>query len=95
MVNVLGSVALAYLAGSGTLTNTAVVGRGLVRSVRRLAEGDFHGAGVEALASLAAPSLMSFAATAALVTDVVGGAYDLAAPALEAAGDALAGREAA
>jgi hypothetical protein len=95
MVNILGSVALAYLAGSGALTNTAVVGRGLVRSARKLAEGNLHEAGVEALAALAAPSLMSFGATAALVTDVVSGAYDLAAPALEAAGDALAGREAA
>jgi hypothetical protein len=82
MLNLLGPVALAYLAGSGVMTNTAVIGRGLVRSARRLAEGRLHEAAVEALASLAAPSLMSFAATASLVSDVVQGAYELAEPAL-------------
>ena len=32
MYNILGSIALAYLAGSGTVTNSSVVGRGLFRA---------------------------------------------------------------
>jgi hypothetical protein len=55
MLNILGGVALSYLAGSGTVTNAAVVGRGLFRCACRAAEGRFHEAAVEALAGLAAP----------------------------------------
>jgi hypothetical protein len=77
MFNLIGSVALAYLAGAGTTTNTAVVGRGLFRAVRRAVAGDFREAGVEALAALAAPAMMSYAATASFVIDAVDGAYDL------------------
>ena len=83
MVNILGSIALAYLAGSGAVTNSGVVGRGLFRAIRRIVEGDYRGAGVEAVAALSAPAFMSYAATASLVMDVVDGAYDLAGPALE------------
>ena len=82
MVNILGSVALAYLAGSGVITNTSVVGRGLFRAIRSCAEGQFREAGVETLAALAAPSLMSYAATASLVMDVVDTCYQLAGPAI-------------
>jgi hypothetical protein len=87
MVNILGSVALAYLAGSGTITNTSVVGRGLFRAIRSIAEGQFREAGVETLAALAAPSLMSYAATASLVMDVVDSAYQLAGPAISEEGE--------
>jgi hypothetical protein len=82
MINILGSVALAYLAGSGTITNSSVVGRGLFRAIRSIAEGQIREAGVETLAALAAPSLMSYAATASLVMDIVDSAYQLAGPAI-------------
>ena len=42
MLNILGGVALSYLAGSGTVTNAAVVGRGLFRCACRAAEGRFQ-----------------------------------------------------
>lgn len=48
-----------------------------------MVDGDYRKAGVETLAALAAPALMSYASTATLVTEVVDGAYDLAGPALE------------
>ena len=83
MFNILGSIALAYLAGSGTVTNTSVVGRGLVRAVRHVADGAFREAGIEAVAALAAPALMSYASTCSLVMDVVDGAFDLAQPAMD------------
>jgi hypothetical protein len=83
MYSILGSIALAYLAGSGTVTNSSVVGRGLFRAIRRLVEGDYREAGVETLAAMAAPALMSYASTASLVLDVVDGVYELAEPAME------------
>ena len=42
-------------------------------------------AGVETLAALAAPALMSYASTASLVMEVVDGAYSLANPAMDEA----------
>jgi hypothetical protein len=83
MYNILGSIVLAYLAGSGTVTNSGVVGRGLFRAIRHMAEGEYREAGVETLAALTAPALMSYASTASLVLDVVDGAYNLASPALD------------
>ena len=83
MYNILGSIALAYLAGSGTVTNSSIVGRGLFRAIRHLVEGDYREAGVETLAAMTAPALMSYASTASLVLDVVDGAYDLAQPTIE------------
>lgn len=83
MYNILGSIALAYLAGSGAVTNTSVVGRGLFRAIRHLVEGEYRDAGVETLAAVAAPALMSYASCASLVLDVVDGAYELAKPTLE------------
>ena len=96
MYSILGSIALAYLAGSGTVTNSSVVGRGLFRAIRHLVEGQYREAGVETLAAVAAPALMSYASTATLVLEVVDGAYDLANPALDE-GDVprFRGREAA
>jgi hypothetical protein len=81
MYSILGSIALAYLAGSGTVTNSSVVGRGLFRAVRHLVDGQYREAGVETLAAVAAPALMSYASTATLVMEVVDGAYELANPA--------------
>jgi hypothetical protein len=94
-MNILGPVCLAYLSGSGTVTNVAVVGRGLFLSACRAAEGHFHEAAVEALASPAAPALMSYGATASLVLDAIDMARELAAPALEAVGAAPPNRYAA
>ncbi len=74
MLNILGWNGLAYLAGSGTVTNTAVIGRGLFRAARRAVEGDFHQAAAEALGALAAPAFMAYAVTADLVAD----AFDVA-----------------
>jgi hypothetical protein len=92
MMNVLGAVCLAYLSGSGTVTNAAVVGRGLFRAACRAVEGQLQEAAVEALASLAAPALMSYGATASLVLDAIEAARDLAAP---APGESLPNRYAA
>jgi hypothetical protein len=83
MYSILGSIALAYLAGSGTVTNSSVVGRGLFRAIRHMVDGEYREAGVETLAAVAAPALMSYASTASLVMEVVDGAYELAGPALE------------
>ena len=58
------------------------VGRGLFRAIRHMVDGDYREAGVETLAALAAPALMSYASTASLVMEVVGGAYSLANPAM-------------
>jgi hypothetical protein len=74
MTNILGSIALAYIAGSGTVTNTAVVGRGLFSAARKAVEGEHRHAAAEALGALAAPALMSYAATASLVMDALEGA---------------------
>jgi hypothetical protein len=95
MMDVLGAVALSYLAGSGTVTNCAVIGRGLFRSACHAVEGHWREAGVEALGGIAAPALMSYGATAELVLDAVEAARSLAGPALEAAGESLHDRSAA
>ena len=51
MLNILGSIGLAYLAGSGSVTNTSVVGRGLFRAGRHVADGAFREAGIKAVAA--------------------------------------------
>jgi hypothetical protein len=94
MMNTLGAVALSYLAGSSTVTNCAVIGRGLFRSACHAVEGRWREAGVEALGGIAAPALMSYGATAALVLDAMETARELAGPALEA-GESLHDRYAA
>ena len=68
---------------SGTVTNSSVVGRGLFRAIRHMVDGEYREAGVETLAAVAAPALMSYASTASLVLEVVDGAYELANSALE------------
>jgi hypothetical protein len=83
MYNILGSIALAHLAGNGTVTNTSVVGCGLFRAIRRMVNGEYREAGVETLAALAAPALMSYASMASLVLEVVDDAYSLASPAIK------------
>ncbi len=83
MYSILGSIALAYLAGSGTVTNSSVMGRGLFRAIRHMVDGEYREAGIETLAAVAAPALMSYASTASLVLEVVDGAYALASPAMD------------
>ena len=95
MLHVLGGVGLAYAAGTGLLTNASLVARGLVRAARAAAGGDLGEAGVEALGALVAPAALSCSAVATLVTEVVGGASDLAGDALEGTSVPLPAREAA
>jgi len=95
MFNLFGGAVLAYLVGSGLATNASAVGRGLVRAVRKAVAGNLHDGGVEALAALAVPVAMSYAAMSALVAEVVSGAANLAGDALEGATVALPGRDAA
>ena len=95
MLHILGGVALAYGAGTGLLTNGALVARGLVRAGRAAVDGDLGAAGVEALAALVAPVALSCSAVATLVTEVIGGASDLAGEALGGASAPLPARCAA
>jgi len=95
MFHFLGSVALTYLAGTGVVTAAAVLGKGMVRAVRKAVAGNLHDAGVEALAALAVPAAMSYAAVSALITEAVSGATALADNALEGATVELPGRDAA
>ena len=83
MLHFLGNVVLAYLAGTGGVTAAAVMGKGMVRAVRKAVAGNLHDAGVEALVVLAVPVAMSYAAMSVLVAEVVSGAADLAGDALE------------
>ena len=64
-------------------TDILAVGRGMFRAIRHIVDGDYREAGVETLAALAAPALMSYASTATLVMEIVDGAYSLANPAME------------
>lgn len=95
MYSILGSIALAYLAGSGTVTNSSVLGRGLFRAIRHMVEGEYRQAGIETLAAFAAPALMSYATTATLVMEVVDGAMELAEPVMDPDVRRFSGRDAA
>ena len=95
MLHILGGAALAYGAGTGLLTNASLVARGLVRAARAAVEGNLHEAGVEVLGALVAPAALSCSAIATLVTEVVGGASDLAGETLEGTSVPLPAREAA
>src|SRR5262249_26297939 len=75
--------------------NASLVARGLVRAGRAAVEGDLGAAGVEALAALVAPAAVSCSAVATLVTEVVGGASELAGDALDGASAPLPDRCAA
>jgi hypothetical protein len=95
MFHFVGSVALAYLAGSGVVTAASVLGKGMVRAVRKAVTGDLRDAGVEALAALAVPAVLSCTAVSSLIGEVVNGASELAGDALEGATVALPNRDAA
>ena len=72
-----------YLAATGLVTSAAVVGRGLVRSIRHLADGEYGKAGAQALSALAAPVLLAQAATAAMVLEAVAGANEVVGSVLD------------
>jgi hypothetical protein len=82
MFHLLGSIGLAYLAGSGMATNAAVVGRGLVQAARTAVGGDYGEAAVKVLGSLAAPALMCYESITGLCLDVAAVAQDLVDPVL-------------
>ena len=95
MFNLLGSVTLVYLAGTGLVTTASVMGKGMVRAVRKAVTGDLRDAGLEALAALAVPAVLSCTAMSSLIGEVVNGASELAGDALEGTPLALPGRDAA
>jgi len=77
MFNILGVATIGYLTITGATTNGSVIARGLVRAGRHLLAGQCGPAAVEALATVAAPAVMSYTATANLVGDIVEGAAEL------------------
>jgi hypothetical protein len=74
----MGSTAVAYLAVTGLATNLALAGRGVVRTLRRAARGELADAGKEALEALSAPAVLSQAASAGLVLEVLAAVHDAA-----------------
>ena len=95
MFHFVGNAVLAYLAGTGVVTAAAVMGKGLVRAVRKAIASDLRDAGVEALAALAVPAVLSYTAVSSLIGEVVSGASGLAGDALEGATGELPSRDAA
>jgi hypothetical protein len=84
MFALLSSTLTGYLVGAGLVTTTAVAGRGLVRSVRLVAQGQYGEAGFQALAALATPAVLAQTATAELFVDVIDAARELSGPTLDA-----------
>ncbi len=95
MLEFLGLAALGYLAGTGTATNACVVGRGLVRAVKEAVAGNISGAAVQGAGALVAPALMTFTASANLVTEVVDTAFELIGNSLDEPAPGMMQREAA
>jgi hypothetical protein len=78
MVSFIGSTAVAYLAVTGLATNLALAGRGVVRTLRRAAQGELADAGKEALKPLSTPAVLTQAASAGLVLEVLAAVNDAA-----------------
>jgi hypothetical protein len=93
MLNLINTAIVGYLAGTGVISNAGIVGRGMVRAIRKAAEGRLTDAAVEAAAAVAAPTVLAFATTTSMVSDVIAAACDLVGPALRHGG--AAGGEAA
>jgi hypothetical protein len=74
----MGSTAAVYLAVTGLATNLALAGRGVVRTLRRAAQGELADAGKEALKPLSAPAVLTQAASAGLVLEVLAAVQDVA-----------------
>jgi hypothetical protein len=77
MISLMGSTAVAYLAVTGLATNLALAGRGVVRTLRLAARGKFADAGNEAMDALSAPAVLSQAASAGLVLEVLAAVQDV------------------
>jgi hypothetical protein len=78
VISLMGSTAVAYLAVTGLATNLALAGRGMVRTLRRAARGELADAGKEALKPLSAPAVLTQAASAGLVLEVLAAVQDVA-----------------
>jgi hypothetical protein len=77
MLSLMGSTAGAYLVVTGLATNLALAGRGVVRTLRRAARGELADAGREALDSLSALAVLTQAASAGLVLEVLAAVNDV------------------
>jgi hypothetical protein len=77
-ISMMGSTAVAYLAVTGLATNLALAGRGVVRTLRRAARGELADAGKEAVEALSAPAVLTQAASAGLVLEVLAVVNDVA-----------------
>jgi hypothetical protein len=62
---------------TGLATNLALAGRGVVRTLRRAARGELADAGKEALDALSAPAVLTQAASAGLVLEVLAAVEDV------------------
>jgi hypothetical protein len=78
MLSMMGSTAVAYLAVTGLATNLALAGRGAVRTLHRAARGELADAGNEAVDALSAPAVLTQAASAGLVLEVLAAVQDVA-----------------
>jgi hypothetical protein len=78
MLSLMGSTAVAYLAVTRLATNLALAGRGVVRTLRRAARGELAEAGNEAVDALPAPAVLTQAASAGLVLEVLAAVQDVA-----------------
>jgi hypothetical protein len=77
MLSLMGSTAVAYLAVTGLATNLALAGRGVLRTLRRAARGELADAGKEALDALSTPAVLTQAASAGLVLEVLAAVRDV------------------
>jgi hypothetical protein len=77
MLSLMGSTAVAYLAITGLATNLALVGRGVVRTLRGAARGELADAGKEALDAQSAAAVLTQAASAGLVLEVLAAVQDV------------------
>jgi hypothetical protein len=78
VISLMGSTTVAYLAVTGLATNLALAGRGVVRTLRLAARGELADAGKEALEALSAPAVLTRAASAGLVLEVLAAVQDVA-----------------
>jgi hypothetical protein len=78
MISLMGSTAAVYLTITGLATNLALAGQGMVRTLRRAAQGELADAGKEALEPLSAPAVLTQAASAGLVLEVLAAVQDVA-----------------
>lgn len=76
-----GTLLFGYLAGAGVVSNGSILARGLKKAVDCAIQGNLREAGSNLLAAVTAPALISVAAVAALVCEVVNNATVISGPA--------------